>query len=482
MKDLVESEEQTIKGVMVGVPDPYTGLARNVIIRETDHAFWNHLLDGLAIEKETTTLIRKRVAVVGTPGIGKSTTAAYAIRQLLIQKKIVVYLQCSVHLDGYYIQFSPSKEIDGEIDIQLIPETKRPANIPSLNEPDTYYVVDPGKTKTSCDPSHLVAARVIIVASPDDRHWGGNAFEKNDQSHFGGYILYFPSWDLPQLKAASNELPNGTFQRGEVEELFSIFGGVPRQVFFPILKASREKELKRKVEGLQEAKLADMVTGQQNRHSGFGADQPGGGLVDFVVSSEDYTEVELKLASSSILRWVRMRFMQYIWEKMAIYPSAMSWQLLEDYLLYALQNANHYTTRNCVGISDPVYKQLHVESLGQCTSKTLVADCTVSVLSGEDQSLFYSSDRQHPLYDMIYKVGNIYFAFQVTLGRTHPAKQHQIDILVARLGIGTGGKELRLYYAVHEAVFDKFATDNVKPTAATGVSIFHLKLAEGLVA
>ena len=147
LKDLAESEEQTIKGVMVGVSDPHTGFAQNVIIREADHAFWNHLLDGLAIEKETTSLVQKRVAAVGTPGIGKSTTADYAIRQLLVWKKTVVYLQRSVDQDGYYIQFSPSKEVGGEVDIQSIPETTPPVHIPSLNKTDTYYVIDPGKRK-----------------------------------------------------------------------------------------------------------------------------------------------------------------------------------------------------------------------------------------------------------------------------------------------------------------------------------------------
>ena len=469
------SEHDEIHCVMKSVPDPYTGSARNVIIREEDFAFWNQLLQGLAVGGNT----KRRAAAVGTPGIGKSTTASFAIRLLLQQEKTVVYLHRTTDGSGYYIQFTPQEE--GQIDVELIPEKTSPSEIPSLYDPETYYVVDPGKTKTSCDPAPMVAARVIIIASPDDRHWGGSAFEKNDQSGLGGYLLYFPSWTLPQLEAGSSELSGVQFQDGEVAELYSIFGGVPRHVFFPGFKEEKVKELKRKVEALSDKNLRDLVTGQLNRHSGFGADQPGGGVVEFV-ACDNHTDVELKLASSSILKWVRIRFMDSIWIPMATYPSPISWQLLEDYMLYALQEAIQYTTRPCVSKTDATYNNLTAQRLGQCTGMSLAADCTSAVLNGAALTVFYSSDRSHPLYDMIYKVGNIYYAFQITLGGTHDAKQHQIDSLVQRLQIGIAGRQLRLYYAVHEEVFDTFVTKPVAPNAAPGVSIFHLKLEKGLLA
>lgn len=87
-------------------------------------------------------------------------------------------------------------------------------------------------------------------------------------------------------------------------------------------------------------------------------------------------------------------------------------------------------------------------------------------------------DSSHPLYDMIYRVESIFYAFQVTLGKSHDVKQQQIDALVQRLEIGTDGKELRLYYAVHEGVFDKFVTKTVN--CVQGVSVFHLRLVNGL--
>jgi hypothetical protein len=36
--------------------------------------------------------------------------------------------------------------------------------------------------------------------------------------------------------------------------------------------------------------------------------------------------------------------------------------------------------------------------------------------------------------------------------------------------------ELKLYYAVHEGVFDNFVTKPVEVNAVPGLSVFHLKL------
>ena len=148
------------------------------------------------------------------------------------------------------------------------------------------------------------------------------------------------------------------------------------------------------------------------------------------------------LASSSILTWVRNRFTSSIWTAMAIYPSPMSWQLLEDYLLHALKKANQYTARACVGKLDDAFNQLQVLHLGQCTGTSLKSDCTAAVIAGPDLIAFHSSDKRHPLYDMIYKVESVYHAFQVPVGKSYAAKQRQITLqhrtLFAMQGLSRG--------------------------------------------
>ena len=80
-----------VTGVMRNVPDHYSGATRNIIVREVNRAFWESILDEL--EKEHTS---NRVAAVGSPGIGKPTTVAFAIRLLLKQSKTVVYKCCTM--------------------------------------------------------------------------------------------------------------------------------------------------------------------------------------------------------------------------------------------------------------------------------------------------------------------------------------------------------------------------------------------------
>jgi len=491
----VEGEQGVIFGVMRDVPDSYTGKTRNIVVRDADNGFWNALLNEAEQENTST-----RFAVVGSPGIGKSTTVAFAIRLLLLQEKTVVYKYRTPDNTGYYIQFRPktSSSEPGETlknssssetgdahnsismdEILLFPEDTKTSEIPSLLDTETYYIVDPGKTKTSCDPGPFVVCRVIIVASPDERHWGGSAFEKDDDKALGGDIRYFPAWSLPELEAASTQLSGVQFQEGDVLELHSVFGGIPRQVSEPNRKDRNTMSLKRKVETIPEGKLRDMITGQINRHAGFGVDQPGGGVVEFK-PTEDYKDVELKLASSSILQWVRQRFVDSIWIAMATYPSPMSWQLLEDYVRHALQEDNQYCVRACVGRAHASYNQFQYLRLGQCTGMVLQKDCTQAVINGLDMTVFYSSDKHHQLYDMIYKTGTIFHAFQVTKGKSHESKQYQINALVQRLQIGSGGRELRLYYAVHNGNFDSFVTNPVEPNVTHGVSIYHLKVVQGL--
>jgi hypothetical protein len=129
-----------------------------------------------------------------------------------------------------------------------------------------------------------------------------------------------------------------------------------------------------------------------------------------------------------------------------------------------------------VGKQTDASNQFYFHTLGQCARKELVSDCTTAVQKGPALTVYYSSDRLHPVYDMIYKLGNTYFAFQVTLGKSHDVKQWQINDRVQLLQIGTAEKELRLYHDVHEGVFDNFVTEPASIAPAAGVTIFHLKL------
>ena len=470
---LAGGESDQVFGVLRDVPDPYTGRTSNVVVRNADNAFWTNCIAELNDPEK-----RDRVAVVGTPGIGKSTTAFFLVKLLLQQGKTVVYLRCSKKETNHYVQLIPTDDVV-ESNLRIYPESTKQTEIDALYDPNTYFIVDPGETKTNCDPEGDVAARVIIVASPDERHWGGSAFTKRTElGNSGGMFRYFPPWTMAELIGGSKELRRAEVTEEQVANLFQTFGGIPRQVFFPVDERENKEELQRKVNALTEQQVKDLVQGHVNFHAGFGVDQPHGGIVIFK-PVDRYFKVELELASDFVLQQVRRRFMSGLWNELVVYPTPISWQLLEEYLIEMLLEENTYTSRGCVGKTHPAYNHHQRIQVGGCNEKALAGDCTTAVRNGLDHVLYFSSSRTHPLYDMIYKTGNIYYAFQVTLGKSHDAKQRQIDALISSLSIGTGGRELYLFFAVHGGIYDDFVTQPVEPQARTAVHIFHLKIVNG---
>ena len=195
MADLHTSASPEILGVMKNVPNPYTSKHQNIIVRNDDDVFWSNCI--LELDGGIT---RRRMAVIGTPGIGKSTSISHLIRLLLTQNKTVVYLLRSEEQLRHYIEFSPKND-NGTVEMQitLFPESESPKAITSLRKEATYFIVDPGQTKINCNPIAEVSARVIIVASPDDRHWGKSSFTKKTEVGDGGVFRYFRPWTLAQL-------------------------------------------------------------------------------------------------------------------------------------------------------------------------------------------------------------------------------------------------------------------------------------------
>lgn len=88
-----------------------------------------------------------------------------------------------------------------------------------------------------------------------------------------------------------------------------------------------------------------------------------------------------------------------------------------------LLQSDVYLLRDYVGKLDATYTTISILPLGGYSRMKPAADCTGAVLRGEPElTLVYSSDRFHPLNDMIHKHGSIFYAFQVTLCGSHDAK------------------------------------------------------------
>jgi hypothetical protein len=209
------------------IPNLETGdIDTTIVVRKMTCAFWTEcrkLVD--------TPGRRYRVAAIGTPGIGKTTTTPLLIRDLLSTDNTVVYLVRTKEKTGWYYEFVSK---DGEYTAEVYPEIHGWCGIESLKSRSTYYIVDPGSQDNpdSCDEDAIFQPKLIIVASPDERHWG-SSFWKQRSTVMGGF-RFIPIWSEDELIAVQPYI-RPDMSKGTVMERYERFGGSPRHVFGPEL-------------------------------------------------------------------------------------------------------------------------------------------------------------------------------------------------------------------------------------------------------
>jgi hypothetical protein len=137
-----------------------------------------------------------------------------------------VYLLRNKDKTGWYYEFVSK---DGKYTAEVYPEVQGWLGIESLWSRSTYYIVDPGVTQNpeSCNMGAKFQPKLIIVASPDDRHWGESSFLK-----LQGGLRFLPIWSEDELIAAQPYI-RPDMSKETVMERYELFGGSPRHVFGP---------------------------------------------------------------------------------------------------------------------------------------------------------------------------------------------------------------------------------------------------------
>jgi hypothetical protein len=205
---------ETLEGTEVGQKYP-------MIIRSITNAFWDSCIEVGDVPGESF-----RVTAIGTPGIGKTTSTPLLIRKLLKKGKTVVYHVRTENRNKWIYEFVPEGD---SYRADVYTERSDLESVPSLRLRSTYYIVDPGYTEDSCNPDASFEPSVIIVASPDDRHWGRSSFTKSLSGRKGSF-KYYPVWSEEEIRAVKYILgPN--MSDSTLDERYRLFGGVPRNVF-----------------------------------------------------------------------------------------------------------------------------------------------------------------------------------------------------------------------------------------------------------
>ena len=99
-------------------------------------------------------------------------------------------------------------------------------------------------------------------------------------------------------------------------------------------------------------------------------------------------------------------------------------------------------------------------TLGGCKAIKGTTGNLITAARQDEHVLFYSFDPQYPLIDCIYRTGNIFYAFQTTVGKTHSCIVEHLVQSVKETG---GPSNFLLHYLTCSKNYGEFKFKNVAP-------------------
>jgi len=481
---------QAVVRVCRNIPDLYTDTQKNIVLPSFAEDFWQNCIDrveGLFPNDRT------RVCAVGTPGTGKTCTTPLLLRMLLLQGSTVVYIRRSIDYSSWYYKFIPNqnanKKHDGEIPytVNVYPEESNgPFDFPSLEEPSTYLVVDPGTSNDSCDPEEDFLARVIIISSPNEKHWGANEFSKHRGSQ-SGVFHYFPLWNLTDVLSGMDGFDSAVrLSPQQLADRYRQVGGVPRHLFADTEEYQNILETQvnalEAVEAIEPWQALRIASGKMDPIGHMDNGTPKSAVIGIELGDSEYgrfvrdkavpisTAVAEKLYSlhiqtlwdDMVLNERSLVFASYLRTVLATVGSEMTVRLIEK----GHRTSGRSTDRppNKIG----GYSGIQIVPGGTSIVKAAVESPTANIL-------FYSSDPRNALVDFVCRddEGNI-LAFQATTSPTQTIDKAEI----ASLEDEVGDRGLMLYY-LYPAQSEPFRTDPVTLTTRF-CWIFHVRIPKPL--
>ena len=227
-----------------------------------------------------------RVAITGTPGIGKSMFLFYIMWRLTKMEatKTVILRR---HMDEKVIYVFQNEGCWATQDDSKI--------LGFLNDGTTWYLTD-----TLEPPPGQVEAITILVASPARRHY--EAFSRYLNT---APLHYFPVWSLEELKLVA---PFYSRELKDIEKRYYKIGGVPRYLLEK--NYDLEPTIRGAVGRLAIEKLPLIASGSVSKE-----DQVSHLIVQFVVNTSSYLDFTLRMASQYATQMAMVLFIQYEEEK-----------------------------------------------------------------------------------------------------------------------------------------------------------------------
>jgi hypothetical protein len=428
-----------------------------IVVRCIVQKFWEACL-----KKCSETTPSFRVCAVGTPGIGKTVTTPVLLWLILQQGATIVYHCCDEKPeDGRMYEFVPCRTgstVAYKYHCFAYKEPGSLEDIASLHAKGTFYIVDPGKSKRSCNPSLRFFPKVVIVASPNEEHWGGSSrFLKNVNRSMGTF-LYYPSWTLEELLQAHGALnerfPEVTLSERDLRNRFFKVGGVPRTLFLPDQEFQGALGLQDKaLDDLDKRRLDDLVFNSKNSRS-FRSSQARSALLGYLQTDDASFETQrVRIVSCLARAKIYDHYRQKVWNLFCSTSDVTCWKIFEDYTsLQMVGKERKYEWK----LLDETTTRTSLLKLGGCEC-LFVVDDIIAEACQTSNVVFCPRKKQYPLVDFAYSKdgsnGRVVHYFQATIGETHSSNTVKIKELADKSG---GHSKMSLYYLVIPPRFDKF--------------------------
>ena len=466
-----------------------------VILRQEDKSFWEACLSGS---------MERKICGVGFPGIGKTTTTFYLLKQIVMErKKTVVYaVQEQFPRKTVYTKFVPVVVSGAVVDVTVscIESDQGRDGVHELCNGD-YYIVDPGDTKSSCDVRFSKNVCFILVCSCDESHWGKNEFTKmrsrggnlpvlglgedfqeeflhsialdNDEDlherTLGGAFVYCNSWTLRDLVNGKQILGLGHLSDENICSRYRVIGGSVRRIIDFSL-ATQEQRMANALSRLSGQAIHELADGRCD--FAFNTNAPESTLVSVEPHRNNPLMYDLAICSDFAEEMIAQKHLKLSWYAVLDEDnSGNRGNLFESFVRVKLSRQMELAMDRDSSPDPPPKESKDRKKNYKESSTTLhfsnrtivrVTNLAQSVRNGSAANLYYSRDEAEPLIGMIFRFDGGFMAIQVTIRTQHVAATAKIRDLVAALSLADNEK-LVIVYAVPCNRLQNFETTPVNP-------------------
>ena len=441
-----------------------------VVLRKEVRVFWEEM----AVKLEA----NNHVVIIGSPGVGKSSTHPYLLKLLLEKRRPVVFLKRDVDRGGKYYEFLPSR--DGSYTAFEYKEKDVDEDtIASLKDHEAFLIIEPLGQRSP--PPAWIKARVALVCSPNRQHYQG--MEKTGMDQFGAIFRYFPHWSLDELLEARPYICDISGKpivasSAEVKVRFLRFGAIPRHVFavditrFESLQVNallnlRESTLKLIMEARSANKAVEIDGSDDSSPSSYAIAYE---------SEHPFSSRSIVMVSDYVEREVWKRHLSLLWRQVEWEVPQIARLVFESYCRDTLAKKVdvEYTSRRSVGKSEPEQGLGHY-SRSQEIWSILRFNAKLQDAELHPIILYHAlSDTQELVDALVMREDGGVDGFQFTLGGSHLCQTESLKRFALKLG--TKERPFRLYNVVPSHIFAVFRRTKPETPQAENAEVYILSM------